>query len=106
MSPATGSARLDPASSLRRHFNAAIVELGAFNEFMSKIDVITFRAFWGRRKSVHVSSMSEAYQWQMRARSSSFAETSSYIYSCVQRDLLRQQQRSGCWTTSMMLCNV
>jgi hypothetical protein len=50
MTPASMSAKNNPQSSLRRYFEPAVEQLGAFNAFMSGITVDGLRSFWGRRK--------------------------------------------------------
>jgi hypothetical protein len=48
MSPATMTAKLDPTSNLRRHFDTAVDDFSAFAAFMKQITKDDLHAFWGR----------------------------------------------------------
>lgn len=51
MSPASTTAKSDPASSLNRYFEAANADFRGFTQFMNDIDRPCLHIFWGGRKS-------------------------------------------------------
>lgn len=52
MTPASMEAKLNPNSSLRRFFGAAMNQVDEFLDFINMITVEGLRAFWGRRKLI------------------------------------------------------
>jgi deoxyribodipyrimidine photolyase-like uncharacterized protein len=50
MWPVTVTAKFDPKSALRRFFDKALKEFGAFAEFIESIDSRLLHCFWGARK--------------------------------------------------------
>src|SRR5687767_11648951 len=51
MYPATKKAKVDPGSTLRKHFPAALAEFEGFTTFMTKVTPGDLASFWLRRKS-------------------------------------------------------
>ena len=50
MWPVTLAAKFDPKSALRRFFDKALNDFGAFSEFVESIDSQSLHRFWGARK--------------------------------------------------------